>query len=97
MKSFYIRADEQSKGPYTLQQLRAMWKKGAVSSKTTYCEEGGTQWRSLAMMQMVLEDESSEEPPPISGSHCKLRTAIYYALGIVGFAAMIILLRKLAE
>jgi hypothetical protein len=96
MKSFYIRVEDQSKGPYTLQQLREMWKKGAVNSKTTYCEEGGTQWRSLAMMQMVLEQESPESSPS-SGAHCRLRTAIYYALGIAGFAAIIILLRKLAE
>jgi hypothetical protein len=96
MKNFYIKAGDQFKGPYTLQQLREMWKKGAVSSKTTYCEEGGTQWRSLAMMQTVLEQESSESQPD-SGAHCKLRTAIYYALGIAGFAAIIVLLRSLAK
>lgn len=96
MKSFYIRMDGQSKGPYTLQHLREMWRKGVVNSKTTYCEEGGTQWRSLAMMQTVLEQEPSESPPD-SEAHCRLRTVIYFALGIAGFAAMIAILRSLAK
>ena len=96
MKTYYIKLGDQTKGPYNLHQLQEMWKKGAINGKATYCEEGGDKWRSLDMMQSVLEQEPSENPPD-SGAHCGLRTAIYYGLGIAVLAAIIVLLRSLAK
>jgi len=60
MTHYYLDSGSQKKGPYTLNQLRAMWSKGAVNGKTLYCQEGGTQWKKLELMQSVLEMDTAE-------------------------------------
>lgn len=60
MSNYYIATDGKTRGPYTLEQLSSMWKKGVVNAKTNYCEEGGDKWRSLAMLQITLEQSDSQ-------------------------------------
>jgi len=59
--SYFIIQNEETKGPYTIGQLRAMWNSGAVTGDTLYCEEGYEEWLHLR----VLADEL-EPPAPVS-------------------------------
>lgn len=56
--SYYILQNEETKGPYTLGQLRAMWNSGVITSETLHSREGYTEWLPLST---ILDDL---EPPP---------------------------------
>ena len=60
VNNYYIDVGGERKGPYTLNQLRAMWKKGAIRGKNLYCQEGGDRWIKLEMMQSVLETSDTK-------------------------------------
>lgn len=73
MRTFYVDKNGTRQGPFTLDQLRKMWNSGIVSGKHLYCEEGGTRWSKLAMMQSVLESNApqSNQRPDASASFLK--------------------------
>jgi TM2 domain-containing membrane protein YozV len=53
--SYFIEQDNQTRGPYTIGQLRSMWNTGAITSKTTYCQEGDEHWHPMSAIQDLLE------------------------------------------
>ena len=59
--SYYVIQNNETKGPYTIGQLRAMWSSGAVTTETLYCREGWSEW--LPLLAMARELESSAAPP----------------------------------
>jgi hypothetical protein len=60
---YFIHLNGETRGPYTIGQLRTMWNTGAVTADTLYCEDGGKEWLQLK----VLADEFERPPemPPI--------------------------------
>jgi hypothetical protein len=61
--SYYIRQNDDTKGPYTIGQLRAIWNAGAITGDTLYREEGITEWQPLRTIVRELEPPAT--PPPI--------------------------------
>ena len=62
--AYYIIGDAgETKGPYSLGQLRHMWRDGRVSSHTLYCEEGYSEWLPLSALS-ELEDQPPSAAPP---------------------------------
>lgn len=61
--SFYIHQNGETKGPYSLGQLKAMWASGAVSLETLFCREGNSDWLPLRTIQHELE--LLVQPPPL--------------------------------
>jgi len=57
--SFYILQSDETKGPYTIGQLRSMWSAGAITGSTLYCEDGYDEWLPLSGIADQLES-----PPP---------------------------------
>jgi hypothetical protein len=57
--SYYILDGENTKGPFTIGQLRSMWSTGSITTKTMHRQEGDEQWRPLRSILHLLE------PPPI--------------------------------
>ena len=41
--NYYIIVGGETKGPYTIGQLRSMWQSGIITSKTFYCQENATE------------------------------------------------------
>ncbi len=68
--AYYILEGQQTNGPLTLQQLRAMWISRKVHMRTMHCEAGDDQWRALGMLQHLLEPGPPARPTPefIQGS-----------------------------
>jgi len=58
---YYILQGEDTKGPYTLNQLRSMWNTGALTSETLFCQEGDSDWSKL---ESILSDLEPTPPPP---------------------------------
>jgi hypothetical protein len=56
---FYILQKDETKGPYTIGQLRSLWSSGAITGDTLYCEEGYDQW--LPLRDIIDQLESA--PP----------------------------------
>ncbi len=56
--SYYILQNDETKGPYTLGQLRGMWNSGALTTETLHCQEGDSDWQPLSAILHELE------PPP---------------------------------
>src|SRR5262245_6455750 len=60
---YLIVQSHETKGPYTLEQLRSMWHSGLVTGETLFCEEGTENWATLETLASMLEPASA--PPPI--------------------------------
>ena len=59
---YYILQSNETKGPYTLSQLKSMWSSGAVTGNLQFCEEGYTEWLPLSSLQYLLEPVEPEQP-----------------------------------
>lgn len=57
-KPYYILDAEETRGPFTIGQLRSMWSTGSITTKTMHCQEGDEQWRPLSSILHLIE------PPP---------------------------------
>ena len=70
--SYYIIQNNETKGPFTIGQLRTMWSSGAVTTETLYCRDGWSEW--LPLLAMARELESSAVPTvqsvPVQSSVC---------------------------
>ncbi len=53
--SYFILLNDETKGPYTLAQLKAMWNSGAITMETLHCQEGYSQWLPLSVILGELE------------------------------------------
>ena len=61
--SYYLLQNDETKGPYTIGQLRAMWNSGVITADTLYCREGWSEW--LPLLGMIRDLEPPAEPPPL--------------------------------
>src|ERR1035438_236944 len=52
---YYILLNDETKGPYTIGQLRSMWNSGAITGETLFCQEGYEEWLPLNRLQAELE------------------------------------------
>ena len=62
--SYYILQNDETKGPYTIGQLRSMWNSGAITGQTLFCQEGFSQWLPLSDLQSELEPPQPSQPSP---------------------------------
>ncbi|GAA5137461.1 hypothetical protein GCM10023213_14200 [Prosthecobacter algae] len=53
--TYYIARNGQTEGPFTLTQLRGMWKQGALNLAMQFMPQGESEWKPLADLQPVLE------------------------------------------
>lgn len=81
---YYVLLGNETKGPYTLGQMRSMWLSGSFTSETQYCEEGGTEWRDLREIQRDLEAEGLPTHESKSKKSSRRNKAIGAALMFVG-------------
>ena len=58
---YFIHQNGETRGPYSVGQLRSMWSSGNVTGDTLYCEEGFDEWLHLR----VLADDLESPPRPI--------------------------------
>jgi hypothetical protein len=67
--SYYIDQNNETKGPYTIGQLRSMWSSGSINGDTLYCEEGYDAWLHMRVLgSEVKEVESATEQRAILSS-----------------------------
>jgi TM2 domain-containing membrane protein YozV len=63
--NYYILEGEDTKGPFTIGQLRAMWNSGSITRKTLHCIEGDEAWRPLSDILRQLEPSPLTAPTPV--------------------------------
>jgi len=61
---YLIIQNQETKGPYTIGQLRSMWHSGAITGETLYCEDGSDQWET--MERLATELDQPQVPPPLN-------------------------------
>lgn len=78
---YYILQGEETKGPYTIGQLRSLWNSGAITGRTLYWREGFSKW--LPLIDMVSELEQTPGPPPANPPMLpqKPKTPLAFILG----------------
>src|SRR6266545_2654639 len=106
MRSFIIQ-NRETKGPYTIGQLRSMWSSGAITGDTLYREEGSDDWNTLAAISADLEQTQQSDhpihtpPPPMRSQSAptpgrqqgKPRSvAMVFGLGCLSVIGLIVLL-----
>jgi TM2 domain-containing membrane protein YozV len=62
--NYYILQGDDTKGPFTIGQLRTMWGSGNITGNTLHCREGDKEWKPLR--SILNELEPSQKPPPLS-------------------------------
>ena len=60
---FYLWQDEKQKGPYTLFQIREMWRAGNITGEALFWQEGNLEWQSISELRELLE------PPKTTASY----------------------------
>jgi hypothetical protein len=59
---YYLWLEEKQAGPYTLQQVQALWNAGHITALTLYWQEGRADWQPLG--DIISEIEPSQVPAP---------------------------------
>ncbi len=62
---YFVDINGQTKGPYTIGQLRSMWSAGTITGTTLYCQEGFSEWVPLSDIRSDLEQSPRPAPPAI--------------------------------
>jgi len=60
--SHFLFLEGEQKGPYTISQLQAMWRAGAITSETQHFMDGYSEWMPL---EIIVPD--LEPPEPVRG------------------------------
>jgi TM2 domain-containing membrane protein YozV len=63
-------------GPYTINQMKAMWQSGTINAGTAYWQTGMTQWQSLANIRHFLDT-----PPGNQGGNPVIVNQVAYQVG----------------
>ena len=85
--SYYVLQNDETKGPYTLGQLRSMWSSGAITGQTLYCQEGYSEW--LPLRQLQAELDSPVQTIEATGKKWKAAQLIAVLVMIVGAPVII--------
>jgi TM2 domain-containing membrane protein YozV len=59
--TYLLLINGQQGGPYTINQMRAMWQNGTINAGTAYWQAGMTQWQSLANIRHFLDTPSGNQ------------------------------------
>jgi GYF domain 2 len=89
MMFYNINQNGENFGPYTIGQLRSMWRAGQVTGDTLYCEEGFAEWLRLGALAEVLD--TPEQPPPLPRRRGFRRLVLITVIASVGFIIILIL------
>jgi hypothetical protein len=63
---FYLWLNGKAEGPFTLDQLRGMWKIGRVNALTQVCIEGDQEWTPLEWMEEQLNPKPVYQAPALT-------------------------------
>jgi GYF domain 2 len=61
---YYFWANDAQAGPYTLNQVRAMWNSGQINPTTLYWQEGMANWSSLSDILQIIEEPTTVRGAP---------------------------------
>ena len=64
---YYILIGGSETGPWTLRQVQAFWRVGAVTMKTLYAQPGAAEWEPLAAVLDVATMTANAEPQSENG------------------------------
>ncbi len=64
---YYIAVGSEQKGPYALSQLQSMWRSGAITADTLYCQQGFDEWVAIASLAQILDGQSA--PTALTAQH----------------------------
>lgn len=67
-KGLFVSVGEETKGPYSLKQVKAMYESGQLTMDTLCCHDGDKQWRPLVELEAEIyadEKKKAATPPPL--------------------------------
>jgi len=59
--TYLLLINGQQSGPYTINQMKAMWQTGTINAGTAYWQAGMAQWQSLANIRHFLDAPSGNQ------------------------------------
>lgn len=60
---YYVEMNGEDRGPFTLNQLRAMWNSGKLTGDILFAQPGMKEWRKLSTIIHLLEPAPTPSPP----------------------------------
>lgn len=82
---YYLWLNEQVQGPFTIMQLRAMWKSGQLTGQDLYSGNKGKKWLPLADIATRLESSDSRGCAEVLAVFLFLITLLAGSLGFLTF------------
>lgn len=76
-KLYNLLVGQEVKGPYTLGQIRSMWKSGSVTADVQYAEVGGDAWHPVLSIA-----EAPAAGPPVGTKIVNIIAAFCVAFGL---------------
>ena len=62
--TYYLMLNGQQSGPYTVNQMKAMWQAGSISASTYYWQNGMADWQPLANVRAFLDSAGPQYGQP---------------------------------
>jgi hypothetical protein len=59
---FILDANQETQGPYDLDQIRSMWRLGKITKRTMYAQTGYTEWLPLSTLSELFDVPASDPP-----------------------------------
>ena len=72
---YFILRNEESEGPYSIEELQSLWGSGEITRETFYCEEGYEEWLRLEKIADQLQSATSVLPDPLPPAQNAARTS----------------------
>lgn len=94
--AFYLWRDEKQAGPYTINQLKAMWRSGSVTGDMLFCGDGMNDWLPLATLQHELEaappahDVAVRQIDPFAAVHTPIQGRKAGRLSVIGLMGIVL-------
>jgi TM2 domain-containing membrane protein YozV len=64
-KGLFVIVGDETKGPYSLKQVKAMYESGQLTMDTQCCREGDEKWRPLVELENEIFQSDRRQTPPL--------------------------------
>lgn len=68
MEKYYLHINSEEKGPFTVEQLRAMWNAGEINGRTQFWTKSIDEWRPLETVRGMFEPAKPVSPSPMAAA-----------------------------
>ena len=80
---YYLWLSDNQAGPYSLQQVAAMWSLGAITAETLWWNEESAQWEAISTLEPLIAKEAEEDDSDAAQQALRAAKFLTYTSAVV--------------